>query len=536
MAHEKLSPRQKMIGMMYLVLTAMLALNVSKETVKAFMKVDKGLSLTVENYNKKNSDIYNEFELSFASYPEKTGPYRSKALQVKQRADEMYNFIQDIKILIINTADGKDNEAVKGRDIDIEKVKKFDDNNVPSEILIASDEAGKAYDLKAALDSYREFLIKDVLESETNPISESLKKTLNTDDAKNEDGEMEKWPNLTFQLLPLVGANALLTKMQVDVRNAETEVLNYLFGQIDKTNFKFNKLEPVVIAKSTYVTVGQNYEASVFISASDSTQDPVITVNGGGQLPLDDLGRGIYTTRASSVGVKKWGGIIVLRGPSGEDIKYDFDAEYSVGEPNATISASAVNVLYAGIPNPLDIVIPSVRPDRIKVTGNGGTFTKQKVQNARTKEYFPGEWAVVPTVEPGKTVEIIASGVDENGKPTSYPPVKFRVKPVPPPEAQFGGKSSGTIPKATAAAMNEVFAVLKDFDFDLQFKVTSFTMSFPGNFGTIPRNSSSSKLTPEQLAEVKKMTRGQKLIIENITARGPSGKDVGINPIVLTID
>ena len=535
MAHEKLSPRQKMIGMMYLVLTAMLALNVSKDVVKAFMKVDKGLSQTVENYAQKNSTIYNEFELSFASYPEKTGPYRSKALLVKQRSDEMYDYIQKLKIEIIKEADGEAAEAIDGNKIDIEKVQRYDDNNVPSQILIGPKEDGKAYDLKAGVDSYRNFLITEVLEGGAPTIENSLKQSLNTDDGPNEDGDIEKWPNLTFQLLPLVGANALLTKMQVDVRNAETEVLNYLFAQIDKTNFKFNKLDAVVIPKSTYVTVGQNYEAAVFLSATDSTQAPVITV-GGQQLPLDDLGRGIYTVRASSVGNRKWGGIIALKGPTGSISNYEFESEYSVGEPNATVSASAVNVLYAGTNNPLDILIPGVRPDRIKVSSTGGAISKQRVMNARTKEYFPGEWAINPSAAPGTTIQINVSGTDESGRATSYPPVKFRIKNIPKPEAQFGGKNGGPIPKTTATAMTEVYAVLKDFDFDLSFKVTGFTMSFPGSFGVIPRTSNSSKLTPEQLADLKKMTKGQRLIIEGITVQTPSGTTEGISPIVLTID
>ncbi|MCU0461498.1 MAG: gliding motility protein GldM [Bacteroidales bacterium] len=535
MAHEKLSPRQKMIGMMYLVLTAMLALNVSKETVKAFMKVDKGLSLTVENYNQKNSTIYSEFELSFTANPSKTGPWRTKALAVKQRSDELFNQIQDIKILIIKTADGDDAEAINGRQIDIEKVEKYDENNVPSEILIGANEDGKAYDLKAAIDSYRKFLIEEVVEGGAPSIDESLKKTLNTDDGPNEDGDMEPWPNLTFQLLPLVGAQALLTKMQVDVRNAETEVLNYLFSQIDKTNFKFNKIDAVVIPKSTYVTVGQSYEASVFLAATDSTQAPRITVAGGQLLPLDDYGRGIYSVKATSLGVKKWGGVIALTGPTGAVTNVEFDSEYSVGEPNATVSASAVNVLYQGIPNPLDVTIPSIRPDRIKVRSDAGNVTKTKVMNARTKELFPGEWAITPTAEPGKTIQIIVSGEDESGKTSTYSR-PFRIKRVPPPEARFGGKNNGPLARDVAINSNEVFAVLPDFDFDLQFKVTGFSMSFPGSFGVITKNSTSSRLTPEQLAELKKMTRGQKLIIENITVQTPAGKTEGISAVVLTLN
>src|SRR5512133_2491367 len=127
MAHGKETPRQKMIGMMYLVLTAMLALNVSKEAVEAFKKVDKGLTQTIANYAVKNDQIYKEFDRAAAENPAKAGKYKSAALQVKERADEDYNFIQGLKILIINTAEGPENLAVSGTEVDVEKVLKIDD-------------------------------------------------------------------------------------------------------------------------------------------------------------------------------------------------------------------------------------------------------------------------------------------------------------------------------------------------------------------------------------------------------------------------
>ncbi|NMB51461.1 MAG: hypothetical protein GX999_03955, partial [Bacteroidales bacterium] len=123
MAHEKLSPRQKMIGMMYLVLTAMLALNVSKDVVKAFMQVDKGLTLTVDNYAKKNNLLYQEFDRAAAENPTKAGPYRTTAFSIKERADELYDFIQDLKIEIIKTAEKEENPpAITGTVIDITQV------------------------------------------------------------------------------------------------------------------------------------------------------------------------------------------------------------------------------------------------------------------------------------------------------------------------------------------------------------------------------------------------------------------------------
>jgi len=155
MAHEKLSPRQKMIGMMYLVLTAMLALNVSKEAVEAFKNVDKGLSKTIQNYAAKNSTIYEAFDRAAAQNPVKAGPARDKAYMVKQRSDELFDYIQDLKIEIIKKTEGDDTPAVVGREIIIDEVKKIDQRDVPSEVLIGAHEAGKGNDLKALIDSYK---------------------------------------------------------------------------------------------------------------------------------------------------------------------------------------------------------------------------------------------------------------------------------------------------------------------------------------------------------------------------------------------
>ena len=247
MAHEKLSPRQKMIGMMYLVLTAMLALNVSKEAVEAFKKVDKGLTQTIANYTLKNDVIYKEFDRAAAENPAKAGKYKTAAYQVKERADEAFNFIQGLKIEIIKKAErDPETPAVKGNEVIIEEVKRIDDTNVPSEILIGANENGKANDLKALLAEYRQFLIT-TLDGKNPTAEEALKKSLNTDDGINKDGVKERWENLNFQTLPLVAVICILSEYQVSVRNGETEVLNYLYSQIDASSFKFNKLTAIVI-------------------------------------------------------------------------------------------------------------------------------------------------------------------------------------------------------------------------------------------------------------------------------------------------
>jgi gliding motility-associated protein GldM len=532
MAHEKLSPRQKMIGMMYLVLTAMLALNVSKEAVEAFKKVDKGLTQTIANYSLKNDVIYKEFDRAATENPAKAGKYKTQAYQVKERADEAYNFIQGLKIEIIKKAE-KDPEtpAIKGNEVVIEEVKRIDDTNVPSEILIGANENGKANDLKALLNEYRQFLIT-TLDGKNPTAEEALKTSLYTGDGKNANGEKERWENLTFQTLPLVAVICILSEYQVNVRNGETEVLNYLYSQIDASSFKFNKLTPIVIPTSNYVTLGSDYEAKVFISATDTTQSPSIKV-GDQVLQLDETGKGIYKTRATSVGARKWGGIIALKAPDGSIKNYPFESSYVVGEPNVIVSPTAMNVMYYGINNPIDVSVPGISPDKLKIRVVNGSFSTEKVKKSGG-DFFKGAWSVKPTAV-GQNVQVIVTA-DINGKPVQYAPYDFRVKAIPNPVAIFANKSTGSVPRATAAAQQGVFAILPDFDFDLQYTITNFTILYSDKGADYEEISTNSLLTSKQKDLIGRLTRGKNLIIKDIKALGPDGRTKELQPVILKID
>jgi gliding motility-associated protein GldM len=520
-----------MIGMMYLILTAMLALNVSKEAVEAFKKVDKSLTQTIANYVQKNNLIYSEFDRAAAENPTKAGKYKSTAYEVKSRADELFNFLQDLKLEIVIKAEGEDSPAVQGNEIIIDEVKKIDENNIPSEVLIGANENGKAYALKTLINDYREFLISTL--DGNNPTAEqALMSSLNTDDGKDPDGQTSRWENLTFQTLPLVAVVTILSKMQVDVRNAETEVLNYLYTQIDASSFKFNKLSPIVIPNSNYVTSGSDYEAMVFISATDTTQAPVITV-GDQTLPLDESGRGTYKVRAAGTGKRTWGGIISLKAPDGSTRTYPFESSYTVGEPNVVVSPTAMNVMYMGIPNPIDVSVPGVSPDNLNIRVVNGSLTTERVKNPKG-ENFRGNWAVKPNAM-GQNVQVIVS-TNAGGKSVSYPPIEFRVKRLPTPVAVFGGKSSGTIAKNTAAAQTGVYATLPDFDFNLVYRVTGFSILYSDRGNDYEEPSSSSNLTPRQKDLINRLTRNKYLTIKDIQAVGPDGRTVELGAILLKIE
>jgi gliding motility-associated protein GldM len=545
MAHGKETPRQKMIGMMYLVLTAMLALNVSKEAVDAFKKVDQGLTKTVANYEKKNNLSYEEFERAFSENPTKAGPWRNKAIAVKDRANELFEFIQDLKLQIILTAEGEDTPAIEGREVIIDEVKRIDENNIPSEILIGADENGLANDLRALINEYREFLIETV-DGGSISVEESVRESLNTDDGRATDGSVERWENNTFQALPLVAVITILSKLQVDVRNAETDVLNYLYDQIDASSYKFNKIVANVNTNSSYVMRGNEYQASVFIAATDTTKQPEIlvgqyrtTTNADGtksyemvgdyeKLEIDDQGRGIYRKTATSLGEKPWGGLINIVAPDGSTVSYPFSSSYNVGAPNVVVSPTAMNVLYIGLDNPIDISVPGVGSDAISATMTNGTIKRGRLEKYR------GEWLAKPEVA-GREASINVSAV-VNGERMRFPPYTFRVQNIPDPVAKFANMSEGTVPKNIALAQPGVFAVLEGFLFDLEYNVTGFKMIVTQRGFDREASSNGARVTVEQRALIDGLNRGQKLYITEIKAVGPDGKQRNLPPIILTIN
>ena len=382
------------------------------------------------------------------------------------------------------------------------------------------------------LDEFREFLI-ETLEGKNPTAEDALRTSLNTDEGRDPGGDPERWENLTFHNLPLVAVITVLSKMQVDVRNAETEVLNHLYLQIDASSFKFNKLNAIVIPDANYVTLGSTYSAKVFISATDTTQQPKIMV-GDQQLPLDETGKGVYTVKPATTGAKTWGGVISLLAPDGSTKTYDFRSSYSVGVPNVVVSPTAMNVMYMGIPNPIDVSVPGISPDNIKIRVVNGTFTTEKVRRTGG-EFFRGNWAVNP-VKVGQNVQIIVSATDPSGKSTQYPPYEFRVKAIPKPEARFAGMNGGLISRNTAVAQQGVFAVLPDFDFDLQYKITGFSLLYTDRMGDFEEPCTSSSITSKQKDLLGRLTRGKNLIFKDIKAMGPDNRTVDLSPMLFKID
>ena len=514
MAHGKETPRQKMIGMMYLVLTALLALNVAVEVLNAFSLIDGSLRKTTENTHSKNGEIYSKFEAAMQENPIATKKWKEKADKVKIQAEELFVYIDSLKYKIVRTLEGPQGDP--------NNLEKKDDINVPGQIMILEKENGKPRGdvLKDKINSFREFLITQISDQKADvSIADGLKTTLNTDDIVAVDGGTKDWVVANFESMPSAGVMALMSKMQADVRNAESTILSYLFQNIGGTDFKFNKIEAIVTAPSNYVLMGQPFTAEVFIAASDSTTTPVIKMDGGAELKVEN-GKGIYTGGTGSAGPKSFGGVIELKQPkTGKILTFPFKSEYTVGQASLVVSPTKMNVFYIGVDNPVEVSVPGVPPGDVSPFLSGGGSIVRR-----------GNSYVVRVKGPqGKKVRVGANA-KLSGQNKNMGSKEFRVKKVPDPTAKIGGSKGGTVAKNWLAAQTGVQAVLDNFDFDLRFNVIGFTVSATDAGGYVQEaKANSARFSAAQQRLLMAVKSKRKVYIEDIKAKGPDGtvRDLG---------
>ena len=543
MGHGKETPRQKMIGMMYLVLTALLALNVSADILNAFVLVDEGLVKTTANFVAKNASAYSIFEAEMEKSPAKVEPFRDKAYAVKEKADQLAYDLQQMKAEIIKLCDGQDAPALiptkwvigtKGEtketfEVNGNLLQSKDDTDKPAQIMINEK---KGEELKRKIEEYRDFLVSLTNEP---ALQQSIQGGLSTDPPPaDKDGTSHSWESSRFEHLPMVAVITNLSKMQSDVRNAEADIIQNLLAQIGATDTKVNKMEAIVLTKSNYVLRGNPFEARILLAAYDSLQKPEIVlgqyrrvgddyemVGEGRVLPYDARGRAVYTSQAATVGNYTLQGLLRMQTPDGLR-NYPFSSEYQVGEPNAVISPTKMNVLYIGVDNPLAISVSGVPSERITASISQGTLSKSGA-----------EYIAKPTTVGNATVSISAN-VD--GQTRKMGEMLFRVKTVPDPVGKVAGKTGGKIDKATLVAQVAVLAALDNFEFDLRFEVTSFSVSaIVGQF-TRTQAATGARITDAQKQILNSLQRGGKVFFDEIKARGPDGRIRELPAISFTIE
>ena len=506
------TPRQRMIGMMYLVLTAMLALNVSTDVLKAFKLVDDSLHSTLETTSGRNQQMMSQFLASRDDNPEKNGPWYDKAAELTRRSDSLFNYIQNFKYQIAVATDGASKADPEARVI------QGNDNRDAATHYALPDKAEKpGVELKQLIEEYRAYLI------ELDPKKEQEFNTIFDTSDKIESGDkMISWEYQMFHDMPSGAAVVLLTKLQNDIRNAQNVTIQYLRNQTDAGDLRVNKLSAYVIPDSKYVIRGGKYKAKIILAAIDSTQTPEYFVEG-----QRINSQGIYEVAASSVGTKKFSGWIEYVNPAtGESDQLLFKEEYSVGEPAVTISNTELNLMYRGHDNKFAISVPGISNDKLKINVNGASVRQQN-----------GLWIIKPNNNV-KTVTI-AVMAELDGKMQSMGTKEYNVKPLPKPSAflKYGDTEydgNGGIPRnALISPQSTIIASYgPDGLLDLNFKVVSFKANINGVF----TESQGNKFSRDQLSRIEKLKKGATVTITDIRAESPSGERVPMNALPLMLN
>ena len=504
------TPRQKMISLMYLVLTAMLALNVDKSVLDAFAMVNQSFMKTIENFTAKNARVYTDFDNAAQENPQKAGELNKTVTGVRIHSDSLYNYVSHLKEMIVKKADGDDG--------DVNNIDNKDDLNITAELMIVK-KHGTA--LKKAIETYRESLISLVDPNDSSLIA-SINKSLDTSAPPPVEGQTPSWEISKFEGYPLIGVITLMSKIQSDIRNAEADVINHLYTQIDARSFKFNKLQAQVVSKSDYILQGGTYEAKVFLSAIDTTAKPEIIVGGRALPMISSENAGLYKVPTTNEGKFEWSGRINYKNPEGAIVSYPFKHEYEVAKPSWTVSPTKMNVLYAGLANPLSVSVPGISTTNIKVSVTNGRIEK----SASGYMVYPDKVGVE---------SVVSINAEIDGTVKSIGTEKFRVKRVPNPIATVGGKNEGVITKTQLISEQGVYAEIPDFDFEMKFTVTSFQVSTSKGGFVQDKIANGNRFTQEQIDMMKGLNPGSRLYIDNIVVKGDDGTTRNLSAISFKI-
>ena len=495
-------PRQKMINLMYLVLTALLALNVSSEILNAFKVVDTSLQNSSNNLATANTTLYKSLsdKLSDPKTAEKAQIWQPKADQAKKLSDEMTAYLEGLK---------KELKTEAGLELREGKESFKEDNLEAASRLFGT--KGKGKELEAKLKAYKAAMLA------IDPtINTKFAKTLpvDTDPPIGQDGTKKDFTHAYFNMTPTVAGLTLLSKFQNNIKNAENQVVTYCHEQIGAVVVKFDKTGVLVGQSSNYVMPGQEISITAGIGAYSSAAQPQISI-GGASVPVID-GKGTYKISASGSGPRKVPVTIRYLDQDGKEQSKTEEVEYVVGTPGgAAVMLDKMNVFYIGVPNPITISSGSGW-DKTSVSMTGGSLSGSNGN---------------------RTVTVLNVGtakinVTADGKTTSF---DFRVKEIPSPVFKVG--PGGT--RMTAGSFKSqqyCRAELENFDFDAKFSVVSATVYFSGaNFANVQTQILNGNNLGPLNSLIQRAGPGSSITFDNVKVQGPDGKQRNIQGVGIVL-
>ncbi|MEM9919548.1 MAG: gliding motility protein GldM [Bacteroidota bacterium] len=458
-------PRQLMINLMYLVLTALLALNVSAEIFNAFKLVDKGLQKSNAVLDAANEPIPAQVAKLAKKKPE-LQTYADRANPVRQLSKEFNSYVDEIVTELIDKSGNKNGEIddgdykIKGN---TKKLKGVKNKDVTTKYLVMG---GKGEELKQKIIDTRAKFLEYIDDSEREAFFSNI--ALEVDDESWKLSKDKKsWADFNFRQMPVGALLPMFSKFKNDAKATESAVLNYLLSKVGGEDIVLDKFQVVSSPKKTYVIKGESFETEVFLSASASQASNTgvsISVNGR-SLPVKD-GVATFKESAGSTGIRKYTASITVTNPvTGEKNTYKNNFEYEVGLRSANVSADKMNVFYIGVSNPVSVTAAGVSTNDLKVNGSGGGI---KMKPAGKGKYD------VTVNKPGEASITVAGGGLQS---TKFP---FRVKRIPDPVPVLGAgpnKKGGAMGNGEFKAQGGLATILENFDFDAKCKVMGYELT-----------------------------------------------------------
>lgn len=529
--------RQMMINMMYLVLTALLALNVSAEILNAFSTVNAGMTKSIELMNTTQEATMKNLDKLLNQAKSSTQPFYDLAQQTNKIAEDYYKKIEAIIEQVAEETggwaeEGEGHGAVEG----VKQLKNMADLEVASR-LFAEEESQYGKSFEADINKMRDEFInvaKELSKLNTRFDVDNFMPNI-TVEAKNVDNG-KSWAYNNFHMVPSIAVVTVLTKMQQDIRTTQGNLINAIVNSIGADETSFDQLVAVVRPNTkTSLSVGEPFEADVLLAAYDSKQAPEIYIDGELQPVENGMAHYVGSTGAQG-SFEREGKIVVTNKKTGEKKEYPFMIAYDVFNAPAVISPTKMNVLYAGLKNPISVSVPGYKASDIKPYFPSGSKGNPKL----TPDKGAGNYIAQVKEIRGKnrTVKMYVNVTNSDGSTKKAGEQVFRVMKVPAPEAYFGPKASGqTITRTELKLASFVSARLENFVFEgIRYKVSEYNFLFYPKRGEVMSKKVRGSRVPSDIKSALNGARkGDQIIITGIRASAPGLGKVALKPIVLDV-
>ena len=530
-----------MIAMMYLVYTALLALNVSVEILNGFVTVGDAMNESNKNIDTQIVEAYNMFDQAMILDSTKAVKYYEAAQTIRAYSDSVKNlidegrygflcYIQKSADVVRHNADqtttkrkiplvdGSGNFLLDSAKVALDLggldiIEKKDNTDMGTHFFY-NEGTGKAIDIKNAIIEYKEKVAAVFRDTSLTHDTVGVNFGMNVEGEfwSSHAGRLVSWEEYNFDGAIAVADIVCLSRMKSELMNAEYDAIKKLFGMIGKEDFKFDQIAAICRPTSSYVIQGGKYEMKVNVGAYDSKREFRAVINGAEYKSGPD-GSITYTAGAGAPGERKVHGAVYMM-KDGVEEEYPFDESYFVAAPVAVTELVKMNVVYAGIDNPASIGVPGVASKDITPTITTGNATI-------VKDAGDGNYIIKPTKIGKMSLKVMAK-ID--GQTKDMGTKEIRIKRIPKPSLRIGSfKSGDQVSKAEITANPVLRASMEDFDFQIPaLKINSFVFNVQGS-GALDLNGSGNRLTPEMISRINNAKRGQKIYITDVTVKTPDG-------------